>query len=200
MSISCFFANTKNFSYPYIFEYMMTANQTLFEKEGVFGFHVSTCHLEQLVAVAEDMFTLYSTDRSIAVHVHVAYVPRSIHVGRGFIITSLFGAYPLLGAYLLTTYTYKRIRLLTGVYSIWISAPPPPPPTSTSCPLTWWMLPGLPRFSPAFRSRVLVWTQTEGINGGGLGTMLDDQWVSLITGLKWAGLDWSGLDSRKSQK
>ena len=43
MSISCFVANTKNFSYPwspYIFEYMMTANHTLFEKEGVFGFHV----------------------------------------------------------------------------------------------------------------------------------------------------------------
>ena len=119
MSISCFFANTKNFFYPwstYIFEYMMTANHTLFEKEGVFEFHVSTCHLEQLVAV--DMFTLYSTDRSIAVHVHVAYVPREIHVGRGFIITSLFGAYPLLGAYLLTTYTYKRIRLLTGVYGM----------------------------------------------------------------------------------
>ena len=94
----------------------MTANHTLFEKEGVFGFHVSTCHLKQLVAVAEDMFTLYSTDRSIVVHVHVVYVPRAIHVGRGFIITSLFGAYPLLGAYLLTTYTYKRIRLLTGVY------------------------------------------------------------------------------------
>ena len=126
MSISCFFAKlmTKNFSYPwspYIFEYMMTANHTLFEKEGVFGFHVSTCHLEQLVAVAEDMFTLYSTDRSIAVHVHVAYVPRAIHVGRGFIFTSLFGAYPLLGAYLLTTYTYKRIRLLTGVYGICVS-------------------------------------------------------------------------------
>ena len=127
MSISCFFANTKNFSYPwspYIFEYMMTANHTLFEKEGVFGFHVSTCHLEQLIAVAEDMFTLYSTDRSIAVHVHVAYVPCAIHVGRGFIITSLFGAYPLLGAYLLTTYTYKRIRLLTGVYGIGSSHQP----------------------------------------------------------------------------
>ena len=99
---------------------MMTANHTLFEKEGVFGFHVSTCHLEQLVAVAEDMFTLYSTDRSIAVHVHVVYVPRAIPVGRGFIITSLFGAYPLLGAYLLTTYTYKRIRLLTRVYGMFV--------------------------------------------------------------------------------
>ena len=28
----------------------------------------------------------------------------------------LFSAYPLLGTYLLTTYTYKRIRLLTRVY------------------------------------------------------------------------------------
>ena len=39
---------------------------------------------------------------------------RVIHVGRGFIIASLFGAYPLLGACLLTTYAHKRIRLLTG--------------------------------------------------------------------------------------
>ena len=30
----------------------------------------------------------------------------------------LFSAYSLLGAYLLTTYTYKRIRLLTRVYGI----------------------------------------------------------------------------------
>ena len=115
MSISCFFANTKNFSYPwspYIFEYMMTANHPLFEKDGVFWFHISTCHLEQLVAVAEDMFSLYSTDRLIAVYVHFAYVPRAIHVGRGFI----FGAYPLLGACLLTTYAHKCIRLLTRVY------------------------------------------------------------------------------------
>ena len=48
----------------------------------------------------------------------------------------------------------------------------PSPPTSTSHPLTWWMLPGLPRFSPVFCSRVLLWTQTEGKNGGGLGTRL----------------------------
>ena len=54
---------------------------TLFEKDGVFGFHVSTCHLEQLVAVAEDMFTLYSTDRWIAVHIHVAYVHMQYTLG-----------------------------------------------------------------------------------------------------------------------
>ena len=46
------------------------------------------------------------------------------------------------------------------------------PPMSTSRPLTWWMLPGLPRFSPVFRSRVLLWTQMEGKNRGGLGTRL----------------------------
>ena len=121
MSISCFFANRKNFSSPwspYIFEYMMTANHTLFEKDGVFGFHVSTCHLEPLVAVAEDMFTSYSTDRSNAVNVHVAYVSRAIRIGRSFIITSLFGAYPLLGTCFLTTYAHKRIHLLTRVYGI----------------------------------------------------------------------------------
>ena len=95
---------------------MMTANHPLFEKDEVFGFHVSTCHLEQLVTVAEDMFTLYSTDRSIAVHVHVAYVLHAIHVGRGFIVTSLFSAYPLLGTCLLTTYAHKRLGLFTRVY------------------------------------------------------------------------------------
>ena len=47
-------------------------------------------------------------------------------------------------------------------------------PTSTSRPLTWWMLPGLPRFSPVFRSHVLLWTLTEGKNGGGLGTRLSN--------------------------
>ena len=88
------------------------------EKDGVFGFHVSTCHLEPLVAVAEDILTLYSTDRLIAVHVHVAYILHAIHVGRGFIITFLFGAYPLLGACMLTTYAHKRIRLLTRVYGM----------------------------------------------------------------------------------
>ena len=31
-------------------------------------------------------------------------------------------------------------------------------PMSTSCPLTWWMLPGLPIFR---RSRVLLWMQTK---------------------------------------
>ena len=91
---------------------MMTANHPLFEKDEVFGFHVGTCHLEQLVAVAEDMFTLYSTDRSIAVHVHVAYILHAIHVGRGFIVTSLFSAYPLLGTCLLTTYAHKRMMMM----------------------------------------------------------------------------------------
>ena len=77
---------------PYIFEYTITVNHTLFEKDGVFGLHISICHLEQLVTVVEDMFTLYSTDRSIP----VANVPHATHAWRGFIITSLFGAYPLL--------------------------------------------------------------------------------------------------------
>ena len=38
---------------------------------------------------------------------------------------------------------------------------------------TWWMLPGLPRFSLVLRSRVLLWTQTEDQNEGGLGMRLD---------------------------
>ena len=48
----------------------------------------------------------------------------------------------------------------------------PPPPTSNSHPLMWWMLPDLLHFSLVFRSRVLLWMQTEGKNGGGLGTRL----------------------------
>ena len=46
---------------------MMAANHTFFEKDKVFRFHVSTFHLEQLVAVAvaEGMFTLYSIDTLI---------------------------------------------------------------------------------------------------------------------------------------
>ena len=39
----------------------------------------------------------------------------------------------------------------------------PSPPMSTLRPLTWWMLPGV---LPVFRSRVLLWMQTEGKNGG----------------------------------
>ena len=81
----------------------MTANHTLFEKDGIFRFHISTCHLEQLVTVVEGTFTLY-------VHIHVVNVPRATHTGRGFIITSLFGAYPLLGACLLTTYAHTFIN------------------------------------------------------------------------------------------
>ena len=77
-----------------------TMNHTLFKKDGVFGFHISTCHLEQLVTVVE------------------GNVPRATHAGRGFIITSSFGIYPLLGACLLITYAHKRIRLLTRVYGI----------------------------------------------------------------------------------
>ena len=94
---------------PYIFEYMTTTNHTLFEKDGVFGFHINTCHLEQLVAVAKDMFTLYSTDRSITVHVHIAYVPHAMHVGHGFIIASLFGTYQVhvcLPLMLISAYAY----------------------------------------------------------------------------------------------
>ena len=37
----------------------------------------------------------------------------------------------------------------------------PSPPTSTSCPLTWWMHPGLPCFH-CCSTCVLLWTQTEG--------------------------------------
>ena len=49
-------------------------------------------------------------------HTH-AHAP--VHVLRAWLsLHPLFSAYPLLGAYLLTTYTCKRIRLLTGVYDM----------------------------------------------------------------------------------
>ena len=53
---------------------LLPSDYKFIQKDGVFGFHVSTCHLEPLVDVAEDILTSYSTDRSIAVHVHVANV------------------------------------------------------------------------------------------------------------------------------
>ena len=48
----------------YTREYKLALLPSDSEKDGVFGFHVSTCHLEPLVAAAEDILTLYSTDRS----------------------------------------------------------------------------------------------------------------------------------------
>ena len=48
----------------------------------------------------------------------------------------------------------------------------PLPLMSTLRLLTWWTLSNLPKFLLVFHSRVLLWTQTEGINGGGLGTKL----------------------------
>ena len=51
----------------------------------------------------------------------VANVPRATHAWCGFTIISLFGAYPLLGACLLTTYAHKRICFLTRVYGICIA-------------------------------------------------------------------------------
>ena len=69
ISTACFLAIMKNFSnlYPWsshVIDKMMAANHTFFEKDKIFRFHVSTFHLEQLVAVAvaEGMFNLYSID------------------------------------------------------------------------------------------------------------------------------------------
>ena len=80
-----------------------------FSKSVIHGHHVFKdvwCYAKSAWKYCSDG----STDRSIAVHIHVANVRRATHAGRGFIITSLFGAYPLLGACLLTTYAHKRIN------------------------------------------------------------------------------------------
>ena len=64
----------KSYTREYKLALLSSDNKFISEKDGVFRFHVSTCHLEPLVAAAEDILTLHSTDRPIAVHVHVAYV------------------------------------------------------------------------------------------------------------------------------
>ena len=62
-----------------------------------------------------------------------------------------------------------------------------PLPTYTSRPLMWWMLPGLPRFSPVFHSHVLLWTQTKGKNGGGLGMRLHITGVGASAEMQYLG-------------
>ena len=43
----------------------------------------------------------------------------------------------------------------------------PSPPTSTSCPLTWWMLSGLPHFSPVILLPYNTWEKKTGEERGG---------------------------------
>ena len=69
---------------------------------------------------------------------------------------------------------------LTFKFSMYIFEYHPLPPTSTLCSLTWWMLPGLSRFSPVFRSRVLLWMQMAVKNGWGLGTRLQNNSIDSL--------------------
>ena len=76
----------------------MAVNPGLLEVDGAFWFYVDTCQ----VNVSNNL---------LRTHAHLS-------VGHG-----LCSAYPLLGAYLLTTYTYKCMCLLTRVYSIPTTGP-----------------------------------------------------------------------------
>ena len=78
----------------YLLEYTMAVSDSLFEEDGVFRFCVDTCQLN----MSKDL--LYTHARRFC----TCRVWLSMH--------------PLLSAYLLTTYTYKRIRLLTRIYGI----------------------------------------------------------------------------------
>ena len=68
-----------------------------------------------------------------------------------------------------------------------MTTPPPPPPPPPPCPphvhltsLTWWMIPGLPCFSPPFHIRVLLSMQTEEQKKG-LGMRLALYITSIVT-------------------
>ena len=74
----------------------MAASHGLFEEDGVFWFYADTCQVNTF----KDLLTLMPTCR----------VWLSLH--------RLFSAHHLLGTYLLTTYTYMRMRLLTRVYGM----------------------------------------------------------------------------------
>ena len=85
---------------PHI-EYTMPAVfDGLFKEDRVFWLYVDTCQ----VNASKDLL-----------HTHA----RRVCTCRAWLsLHPLFSAYSLLGAYLLTTYTYKRIRLLTRIYGI----------------------------------------------------------------------------------
>ena len=76
----------------------MAANIGLFEEDRTFWFYVDTCQVNE----SNDLLAHSSLPQCRAW--------LSLH--------PLFSACLLLGAYLLTTYTYKRMRLLTRVYGI----------------------------------------------------------------------------------
>ena len=79
----------------------MAASPGLFEEDGVFWFYVDTCQ----VNASKDLL-----------HTHAR---RACTCRAWLSMDPLFSAYPLLGAYLLTTYTCKRMRLLTRVYGMY---------------------------------------------------------------------------------
>ena len=82
----------------------------------------------------------------------------------------LFSAYPLLGAYLLTTCTYKRMRLLTRVYGIRVHIPhqhtntPSLPHTTHHGTVTWSR--GDTLVSSMSSPPWLVWTSQGDSEGG----------------------------------
>ena len=88
--------------------------------------------------------------------------------------------------------TGKKLAFKFSTLLIILSITPPPPHHQPRIYLTlfpWWMLPGLPRFSLLFCSRVLLWTQTIGRNGEGLGTRL---WLTDFSN-NWQTDGWTQL-------
>ena len=74
----------------YLLEYTIDVNNGLFVEDVAFWFYVDTCEVNN----SNDLLHTHARLWGVV----------SLH--------PLFSAYPLLGAYLLTTYTYKRMRLL----------------------------------------------------------------------------------------
>ena len=75
-------AAESDFSYlqaHFLFAWLMAANHTLFEKDRVFGFHISTHHLKQVITEC-----MISTFKHWQLHIFT-YIPRvALPVGRGF--------------------------------------------------------------------------------------------------------------------
>ena len=100
-----YYLNRKNFpcsydTWSHLLEYTMPTNHSLLEEDGVFWFYVNT----HQVNASNDLL-----------HHSAAYYSRQTACRVWLSLHPLFNAYPLLGAYLLTTYTYKP----TAVEDIW---------------------------------------------------------------------------------
>ena len=81
---------------------------TLLKEDGMFGSFVNTCHLEQVVGVMVYFVTIDSglgLGLGLVLGLVIGHLCHVFH--------PLFSARPLLGTCFLTTYSHKRIPLLT---------------------------------------------------------------------------------------